>query len=302
MYKKEANERDFQYILGYLMTNPQSLDSFLNSGKLDNSFDHINSSTIAELLDFFSVESVRVGTIAQILDERLMKNVLRFLPLTGKLVYSSIKFQQIWKKFRFSFSSVRWSEPRYCALDFCNYCIKNKKLLGFDENLPLYNLIRYEQAILTVDIYFRSRQLLNRPLAKLSEEGYPALLAQCILNDYDFSITEFVKQLKKTTSDSIAVVPVISEGFIKESLLTYVSWIDRRIHMLRVNPLIAHLLMECNGRFSLAQLTQRLKRRGYPATVLLNLCNTIHELEKLGVVQRLAEPLISLIEKEVCND
>src|SRR3954470_7268874 len=107
-----SDEQQFQLALAYMVTNPHSASTFLAGKHLPLDGD-ISPSVITAISEFLLYEE-RVAFAAQLLDERLFRNVSRSLSLTASIADDK-SLAACWKSFRAMNHHLRFDQAHGCA-------------------------------------------------------------------------------------------------------------------------------------------------------------------------------------------
>ncbi|MBS0448641.1 MAG: hypothetical protein JSR59_22185 [Proteobacteria bacterium] len=284
-----APAEDFwlQYALGRLVTSPAWLDRALRHGAA--ALGEVPEATQALLLPMLQRQGRRIRIVAQILDERLLKNVLRFLPLTAAAGAPAL-LSQLWRAFRHEREDADWRDHHACARAFCaSACARLRAEAAGVADERIADLMRYEGAVLRMDARARTVHAPRTP-ASDSVVGWdaracPAPVACCEQASFAWSISECVRALRAGGAAAAPCIALPAAESTPETLLFFASWHDRQVRTLRVAPAVLALMAACEGCTTVADLSALLGRPGCPAA----LQGTLHKLQQIGLL-RPAEP------------
>ena len=289
-----------QHALGRLVTNPALLERTLQAG-VQTTLAGLPESTLTLLSLMLHRQTHRFQLMAKILDERLLKNVLRFLPLTAAITSQEILWQR-WNSFRQAKEGIEWQDHRSCAMAFCNNTLVQPGLIDVDDSHAV-DVMRYEYTVLRVDD--RVRRLPPVIVADVIDEvsaSYPALVTACETVHFNWNISKEVLALRTSLTGyrpkTSNLYPHPDSEISKasepgETLLFYASWQDSQVRILRVDPSMLLLVSYCDGQTPIVNLPRQLRQAGYPPQELESLGNALQKLQRIGLLRLFADPAVA---------
>ncbi|MGJ0492975.1 hypothetical protein [Methylobacter sp.] len=289
-----------QHALGRLVTNPALLERTLQAG-VQTTLAGLPETTTTLLSLMLHRQAHRFQLMAKILDERLLKNVLRFLPLTAASTSQEI-LRQRWQSFRQAQEGTEWPDHRSCAMAFCHNTLVQPGLIDADDS-DAVDVMRYEYTVLRVDDRVRRRPpAIDADVIDEVSMSYPALVTACETVRFNWNISKEVLALRTSltgyrpkTSDlyphSDSKTAKASEP--GETLLFYASWQDSQVRVLRVDPSMLLLVSYCDGLTPIVNLPRQLRQAGYSPQELESLGTTLQKLQRIGLLRLFADPAVA---------
>lgn len=291
-----AVEFDLQYAMARLAGDRRLLEQTLRQG-VAATLDTMAPASAQLLTTMLAAHGRRFLTLATMLDERALDNVLYFLPLVAAAL-APAQLSPLWRHYRDS-DSQPIDDYHAAALAFCAHTLRGLPRVELDD--PWLEVMQYEYALMRV----RARAAAAAPAP--SPPSAPMVVANHELVPFRRAISTEVAALRallpgrergswrRLGAERAAHAPAPA---LAQTLLFYAARQDQQIRVLRVDPETVMLLGACDGDATRAPLPRRLAALGYPPARLATLDRSLAKLHDIGVLQSLpalpaAAPLVS---------
>jgi len=251
-------------------------------------FGDLPAKALALLAPTVQRNSRRLKILASILDQRLMDQVLRALPLSAALL-SPEQARQLWRRYKDAQVDTTTPVVAEACRAFCAACVAEPGP-ALAEGDPVLDVMRYEEALLRIS----DRAARHGKSAPVSPPYLgPALVTNSETLHFKRAISPLVRTLRAAVQqpaqtrepalaawrDQAAAVPAQDE-----LLLFYEAWQDTQVRVLRITARTLLLLSACDGRRSLADLPDHLRSQGYALSTPQALAATLDRLAEAGVI------------------
>ncbi|KAA1177324.1 hypothetical protein [Photorhabdus heterorhabditis] len=226
------HDKEVQKALGIIITNPYRLMDIIKGGSFEAINDFPDKNIKKEVEDIINKNHKNMLIISNILDERLLNNVKRYIPLLNMKLKNSL-LNEFWIHYRKQKKEYRNNTAQY-AFDLLLSMPHETELWSL-LNIDCKNIFEYEKNILHVSLGLIDNELNSICKGEKNNQYNLLYLSQPIIINLPPHIIRKIHDLRNNKTEEIKHNSYDDEHCSEVKILIYKSWKNKKVHTLRID-------------------------------------------------------------------